>query len=72
MNRFYRFFQGFLMGVLLGGGLALLLTPYSGDQMRDEITNYYQKSLDDIKQATLQRREEMQKQLEALRSAKKE
>jgi gas vesicle protein len=72
MYRFYRFFQGFLMGALLGGGLALLLTPYSGDQMRTEITSYYQKSLDDIKQAAEQRREEMQKQLDALRSPKKE
>jgi len=71
MNRFYRFFQGFMMGVLLGGGLALLLTPYSGDQMRTEVNNYYQKSLDDIKQAAALRREELQRQLDALRSPQK-
>jgi gas vesicle protein len=40
MNRFMYFVLGALSGAVVGGLTGLLLTPYSGDQMRNRITDY--------------------------------
>jgi gas vesicle protein len=35
MTRFFSFMAGSVMGAAVGAALALLLTPYSGEEMRE-------------------------------------
>ncbi len=60
------------MGVMIGGGLgallALLLTPSSGEELRLEMRERVNRLQSELRQAAAERREELEKQLAALRS----
>ena len=71
MGKFSKFMLGMLLGVIFGGGTSLLLAPYSGSQLRKEIELYYKRTADDIRMAALQRRQELELQLEDLRKPSK-
>jgi gas vesicle protein len=57
MSKFVSFVTGTMLGIFVGGVLALLLTPYSGEQLRKE-----------ARQAADSRRQELQERLTQLRS----
>jgi len=56
------------LGGLIGAGIALLFTPTSGAEIRGNIRSYTMHTIDEVKNAAVQRRDELQKQLEQLRT----
>lgn len=68
MRRFTSFLFGALIGGVIGGALATLLAPSSGQALRENIAGYYKKSVDEIQQAGKQRRDELELELQHLRS----
>ena len=64
----------FTLGALIGGMLAgiavLLFTPMSGVELRKEINQQANKLIDDVKQASVDRQEELREELESLRLGK--
>ncbi|MDJ0626479.1 MAG: YtxH domain-containing protein [Candidatus Caenarcaniphilales bacterium] len=51
-NKLGDFIGGFLVGGLIGAAVAILTTPYSGSEAKDEVRNLYNESLkrsDDLK-----------------------
>lgn len=59
MSKFLSFFSGAIVGIFVGGVLALFLTPYSGEQLRQE-----------ARRAADARRTQLEKRLAELRSPK--
>ena len=71
MAKFGKFMSGFFLGALIGGAAALLLAPYSGEKLRVEADGYFKKTVEDIRLAATQKREELEKQLVELRAPQK-
>jgi gas vesicle protein len=70
MRSFARFMSGFILGGLVGAAAAILLAPYSGEQLRDQIEGEVGRIQIEVKQAATDRRSELEKQLAALRAPK--
>ena len=64
------FILGTLIGSVMAGLAVLLLTPLSGDNLRKEIGDRTQIIIEDVKQASIQRQEELKAELENLRLGK--
>jgi gas vesicle protein len=66
-----RWFGNFLLGTLVGGIVGavtvLLLAPGSGSETRNRITSYAHDIEDQVRQAAVTRRQEMQLELDSLR-----
>jgi gas vesicle protein len=60
MNRFVSFLAGSMMGAAVGAALALLFTPYSGEELREM-----------AREAAYTRREQMEARLRELRSPRR-
>lgn len=71
MERFGKFMSGFLLGALIGGGLSILLAPYSGEQLRIEARQYVENTAKEVRLAASKKREELEIQLDDLRTPKK-
>jgi gas vesicle protein len=71
MNKTYGFLAGAIMGALVGATLALLLAPYSGADLRQQIGDRAQYVQDEVKKASLERRLELEKQLAELRAPRR-
>ena len=67
MRRFTSYLAGSLCGALLGAVLALLLTPYSGDDLRQLTWDKLGGFRDDVREAYASRREQLEAELESLR-----
>ncbi len=59
---------GALLGGLVGGTLALLFAPASGEQTRENIQVYFENLKEEINRAADEKRTELENQLKALRS----
>lgn len=59
------------MGGLVGATMALLFTPSSGDALRDQIRDRANRVQEEVKKAAADRREELEEQLNELRSPKR-
>ncbi len=70
MRKFMHFMSGMVTGGILGSALVMLFTPVSGSETRDKISGYFNNMVDQVKQASQQKREELEEQLSALRSGK--
>ena len=70
MQSFARFLSGFILGGLVGAAVAILLAPYSGEQLRGQIQGEAQRIQIEVKQAATDRRADLEKQLTALRAPK--
>jgi gas vesicle protein len=57
MNRFVTFLAGSMMGAAVGAALALLFTPYSGEELREM-----------AREAAYAKREQMEARLRELRA----
>lgn len=63
-----RFLEGFLLGGLIGATVALLLSPMSGEELRNKMQAETERIKNEVNTAATQRRLEMEKQLAALRA----
>jgi gas vesicle protein len=70
MSKIFGFILGAMTGGLLGAAAVLLLTPYSGDEMRGQIDNRIRHMQKEISDAKNQKRAELEGQLQALRAPK--
>jgi len=68
MNKAVRFFEGFVMGSLLGATLALLLTPTSGEELRSRIQSEAERVRSEVMEAAGERRIELEQQLANMRA----
>jgi gas vesicle protein len=67
MGRITNFLAGFILGGLLGGGIALLLAPASGENIRGQIQERVRQVQLEVKQAAADKRAELEKQIESYR-----
>jgi gas vesicle protein len=58
-------FLGSVIGFALGGVLGLLLAPNSGEENRKVIYQQYSETTDKVRQAMLERREELESEIES-------
>jgi gas vesicle protein len=65
-----RFLSGFVLGGLAGAVAVLLLTPDSGENVRNRIQSEVQRVQAEVIDASRQRRAELEQQLANLRSPK--
>ncbi len=72
MKRLFSFFTGAMVGGLVGGGLILLFTPYRGLELRAQLSNRLDNLREEISQARLNKRIELETQLAVLRAPKSE
>ncbi len=67
MRRFGNFLLGALVGGIVGAVTVLLLAPGSGSETRGQICAYMNEVKDQVRQAAVTRRNEMQLELDSLR-----
>ena len=67
MRKVGNFMFGLLMGGLFGGMVGLLLTPFSGNELRTEIREYSRQVRSDVEQAANARRLELERDLANMR-----
>jgi len=70
MRKTWYLLAGVVTGAVVGAAAALLLTPYSGAEIQQQIRTRAQGLLDEGKKAAVARRDEMKTQLEAFKRGK--
>ncbi|MEJ5240615.1 MAG: YtxH domain-containing protein [Anaerolineales bacterium] len=68
MRKIFAFLIGVFLGGLVGSTIALLLAPASGEQLRSQLRQRAQAVSEEVRQAAFQRRIELEKRLQELRS----
>ncbi len=68
MRRVLNFLYGSMIGALMGGTVALLLAPSSGEELRAQMQARAQSMQLEVKNAAASRRAELEQQLNFLRS----
>jgi len=68
MNRFLSFLVGIILGALVGSTIAILLAPLSGEELRTQMRDRAITMRDEVKEAAVARRAELEQQLATLRS----
>jgi gas vesicle protein len=71
MSQVISFIRGAVIGGLIGAGVTLLLTPSSGDELREQMKERAERLQIEVRQAAETRRAEMEQQLEMLRTPRK-
>lgn len=70
MSRVRSWFNGVIMGALVGSALALLFTPYSGEELKGRAVDYLENVKSEIENAGTEKRKELEEQLSLLQSGK--
>ncbi len=70
MRRMFGFLIGILVGGLVGATVTLLLTPESGEILRNELRARGQNLVNDVRHAGQERQIELQQHLEKLQSSR--
>jgi len=65
------FLTGFILGGLIGAGMALLYTPDSGQNMRGQASGFFKDFGREVKLAAAERRSQLEGELESLRRPQK-
>lgn len=68
MRKILGFLMGIFVGALVGSTITLLLTPESGERLRDELRARGEKFFVEIRSAADARRAELERQLQDLRA----
>lgn len=72
MRRLLTFILGLLSGVLVGAATAILLAPTSGEDLRSDFQTRFSRFREELQSAADERREELERQLEAMRHPRRE
>jgi gas vesicle protein len=67
MNRVFSFMAGALCGALVGGVTALLLTPASGNDLRDQAVARWESAKQEADQARSQTRQQLETEFELMK-----
>jgi gas vesicle protein len=67
MQKFVNFIAGITMGALVGAAAALLMTPSSGNEVREGIQNRADGLMSELKSAVADERRRLEVELEALK-----
>ncbi|MCL4368592.1 MAG: YtxH domain-containing protein [Actinobacteria bacterium] len=70
MQRFFSFIAGTVCGALVGATVALLLAPYSGQELRVRARRQLESVQGDVRDAYSARRAQLEAELESLRHPK--
>lgn len=62
MNKIFGFLAGAISGALVGGVAAILLTPASGDELKQGALDHWQHTLEEARNARDQKRLELETQ----------
>lgn len=68
MNRLLSFVTGALLGAVFGAGVAILLTPMSGQDLQSQIRTRVTEIQDEVQRAASDKRAELEAQLQHLRA----
>lgn len=71
MSKSSSWLKGAFLGGLVGSALVLLLTPYSGEELKTHLNDYISNVQNEVQQAGVEKRLELETELELLRSGKK-
>jgi gas vesicle protein len=66
MNKLFNFLAGALCGAIVGATAALLLTPSSGQQLREDAVHRLETALDEARKAMEETSRELQAQFEQM------
>jgi gas vesicle protein len=69
MRKFLSFLSGAVMGALVGATVALLLAPFSGDELRGQLQQRLNTLRDELSEAASSRKIELEKQLKTMRQS---
>ena len=69
MRKFLSFLSGAVMGALVGATVALLLAPFSGDELRVQLQQRLNTLRDELSDAASSRKIELEKQLNTMRQS---
>jgi gas vesicle protein len=72
MRRMFGFLIGIAVGGLVGGTIALLMAPESGDELRGQLRERGQNFFNDVRHAADERRIELRQRLETMRAPREE
>lgn len=72
MRRFFNFVAGAFFGAILGSLTALLLTPYSGNRLREQFNDRLEGLRTEMNTAYQARRAQLEAELEALKEGQVE
>lgn len=67
MRRAFNFIFGAVIGALVGAGLAVLLAPSSGEELRGEMRTRLDRFRVELQEAAQDRRAELESQLQSMR-----
>ncbi len=67
MQKALNFVLGLILGGLVGGSIALLMTPKSGNELRNEVIDYTRQIRQEVEHAAAARRAELERELADLR-----
>lgn len=70
MKRLFSFLTGAFIGGLVGATIAILLAPYSGEELQKELRQRFRAFQDDLSNAVSERRVELEKKLDDMRQPK--
>ncbi len=70
MSKSSSWFFGAVLGGLVGSTLARLYAPFTGEELKAKIADYVQNVRYEVEQAGIEKRAELEAQLEELRSGK--
>lgn len=71
-SRFGSFFLGMLLGSIVGSAATLLLTPDSGEGIRNQLIEYKNQLQREMQEASSQRRLELELELARLRAGSRQ
>ena len=67
MRRIVSFLAGLLAGAVVGAAAAILLAPYSGSELQEQVRSRVQGLVEEGRRAAAARRAELEAQLEAFK-----
>jgi len=67
MRKVFSFLTGLLAGAIVGVAAAILLAPYSGSELREQVRTRVQGLIEEGRRAAAARRTELEAQLEAFK-----